>query len=325
MDREKLSDNRTKHVLVLHQGAIGDFILTLSVIQAVSEFLGGADVTVVASAPSARLAAGRSVIRQSFHPDQVGGHGLFQIDGPLDKRLLNLLGQADWVLSFLGGQDERTHARLKAHTRRQVISVNPRPTDETLRQRRHITRQWCDDIRQAGLDIPDPSPPVIRLDDHHRTGHMQETRSRCRIVIHPGSGGRHKCWPVENYFTLADSLRNAEVIWMLGPAEVERDQQLADAVHHRSADNSEPVVIEADLLQAAKMIVSADLYIGNDSGMTHLAAALGVPTIAIFTTTDPAVWAPHGEHIQVMDNRSAGGSLTMERVSQVVREFAYGS
>lgn len=325
MDREKLSDNRTKHVLVLHQGAIGDFILTLSVIQAVSEFLGGADVTVVASAPSAKLAAGRSVIRQYFHPDQVGGHGLFQSDGPLDKRLLNLLGQAEMVLSFLGGNAERTHARLKAHTRGQVISVDPRPTDETLRQRRHITRQWCDDIRQAGLDIPDSSPPVIRLDDHCRTGHIQEARSRCRIVIHPGSGGRSKCWPLEHFLMLADSLQNAEMSWMLGPAEVERDKQLTDAIRRRSADSGETLVIEAELLRAAKVIATADLCIGNDSGMTHLAAALGVSTIAIFTTTDPAVWAPRGEHIQIMDNRSAGGSLTIERVLQVVREVAYGS
>ncbi len=326
MDREKLNDNRPERVLVLHQGAIGDFILTLSVIQAVSEYMGGANVTAVASAPSARLAAGRSVIRRSFHPDQVGAHCLFQADGPLDNRLLNLLGEADLVLSFLGGHDERTHERLKANTSRPVISVDPRPTDETLRQRRHITRQWRDAIRQVGLDIPDPSPPVIRLDDkHHGIGHKRGTPSRCRIVIHPGSGGWSKCWPLEHFLMLADSLQNAEVSWMLGPAEVERDQQLVEVIHRRVADTGEPVVIETDLLRAAESLGTTNLYIGNDSGMSHLTAALGVPTIVLFIATDPAVWAPRGEHVHVVETLSTRQTLSPQQVSRVVREIAHGS
>ncbi|NLX15057.1 MAG: glycosyltransferase family 9 protein [Phycisphaerales bacterium] len=315
-----MNDNRSQRVLVLHQGAIGDFILTLSAVQAVSELLGGADVTVVATAPSARLAAGRSVVRRCLHPDQVGGHTLFQTDGPLDRRLLDLLGQADLVLSFLGGHDEAAHGRLKSYSSGQVVSVDPRPTHETITQRRHITRQWCDAIREEGLDIPDPTPPVIRLDIHR-----PEKQAQPRILIHPGSGGRSKCWPLEYFLALADSIQDAQVSWMLGPVEAERDGQMVDAIRRRSAETGEGLVIEADLFRATEDISTTCLYIGNDSGMTHLAAALGVPTIAIFTATDPAVWAPRGGHVRVIENQTTQEPLTPQKVIQAIREVDHGS
>lgn len=102
------------------------------------------------------------------------------------------------------------------------------------------------------------------------------------IVIHPFSGSARKNWPLEKYREVATQLP-LPVEWCAGPEE-----PLEGAVR---IDN---------LGELARWLAGARLYIGNDSGITHLAAAVGTPVIAVFISTDPAVWAPRGPHVQVM-------------------------
>ncbi|MDQ2843728.1 MAG: glycosyltransferase family 9 protein [Acidobacteriota bacterium] len=105
---------------------------------------------------------------------------------------------------------------------------------------------------------------------------------RDAIVIHPFSGSKQKNWPLATYRELASAL-NRPVEWTAGPEE-----DLAGA--HRFED----------LAQLARWLSGARLYIGNDSGITHLAAAVGIPTIALFGPTDPIRWAPRGDNVTVI-------------------------
>jgi hypothetical protein len=107
-------------------------------------------------------------------------------------------------------------------------------------------------------------------------------------VVHPFSGSPRKNWPLEQFQRLASKLR-IPVRWCAG----EEDPPLAGAVHI------------ADLWELAKFLAGAALYIGNDSGITHLAAAVGTPTLAIFVASDPKVWAPRGDHVRVARSFSA--------------------
>ena len=102
------------------------------------------------------------------------------------------------------------------------------------------------------------------------------------IVVQPFSGSAKKNWPLERYRELAMRLPHA-VEWTAGPEE-----DLANAVRFE------------DLGSLAQWISGGRLYIGNDSGITHLAAAVGVPTVALFGPTDPQVWAPRGENVVVL-------------------------
>jgi heptosyltransferase-3 len=108
-----------------------------------------------------------------------------------------------------------------------------------------------------------------------------EWRNEGYAVIHPFSGSPRKNWPLENYRRLVATLA-MPVHWIAGPEE-----PLPEA---RRFDN---------LWNLAQFLAGASRYIGNDSGITHLAAACGVPTTAIFLTTDPAIWAPRGPHVTV--------------------------
>jgi len=104
-------------------------------------------------------------------------------------------------------------------------------------------------------------------------------------VIHPFSGSRAKDWPLEKYRALAGKLgRVMPVRWCSG----EEDPPLDGAVR-----------ID-DLYELACWLAGARLYIGNDSGITHLAAAAGAPALALFGPTDPAIWAPRGPNVRVV-------------------------
>ncbi len=107
-------------------------------------------------------------------------------------------------------------------------------------------------------------------------------------VIHPFSGSPRKNWPLEKFQSVARNLeRLMPVHWCSGP----EDPQLPLV-----ADRAVQI---ADLYELACWLACARLYIGNDSGITHLAAAVGTPVLALFGPTDPDVWAPRGPHVRV--------------------------
>lgn len=101
-------------------------------------------------------------------------------------------------------------------------------------------------------------------------------------AIHPFSGGAHKNWPLERFRELANHL-SGPLRWFVGG-----EQSLAGAEH-----------IE-DLFELASILARSRVTVGNDSGITHLAAAAGAPVVALFGPTDPALWAPRGERVVVV-------------------------
>lgn len=117
---------------------------------------------------------------------------------------------------------------------------------------------------------------------------VESVKSRGTVVLHPFSGSARKNWPLQGYRELA-KLLPGPVEWLAGPEE-----QLADAVR-----------IE-DLGELARWLTGARAYVGNDSGITHLAAAVGVPTVAIFGPTEPTVWSPRGENVKMVRLSAAG-------------------
>ena len=111
------------------------------------------------------------------------------------------------------------------------------------------------------------------------------------VVIHPFASGAAKRWPLPNFRAVAEAV-GAPVKWSAGPEETLEEATRFD-----------------DLYQLACWLATARAYIGNDSGIAHLAAAVGTPVVAIFLATDPRIWAPRGSHVTVLEH---------PRVEQVV-------
>jgi hypothetical protein len=107
-------------------------------------------------------------------------------------------------------------------------------------------------------------------------------------VIHPFSGSARKNWPLERFREVAARLA-IPLRWCAGPEEA-----IENAVRF------------GNLYELACWLATARVYIGNDSGITHLAAAVGTPVVAIFGPTDPAVWSPRGERVSVVTDARLG-------------------
>lgn len=132
-----------------------------------------------------------------------------------------------------------------------------------------------DDFRAAVAHLPFrfhpalPPPPGI-------PGISVPSVPRTRIVVHPLSGSSSKNWPLTRFEELA---ARTGADWAVGR-------------------NGSPHI--EDLYELGCWLASARVYVGNDSGITHLAAAVGTPVVALFGPTGPAVWSPRGERVAVI-------------------------
>lgn len=127
-------------------------------------------------------------------------------------------------------------------------------------------------------------------------------------VIHPFSGSANKNWSLERYRELARLIeQHMPVEWCAGPTETLTGAARFD-----------------DLYELACWLARAGIYIGNDSGVTHLAAAAGTPVVVLFGPTDPRIWAPRGPRVRVVATTAPGWSMehiTLEEVAAAVHEL----
>ena len=116
-------------------------------------------------------------------------------------------------------------------------------------------------------------------------------------VIHPGSGSPHKCVAPEVLAAAIDAMQGSGMtpVVLEGPADREPVERLL-----RSCSDSAILLTGLDLLTVAGILAQADLYVGQDSGITHLAGLMGVRMVALFGPTDPARWAPRGANVSVI-------------------------
>ncbi len=151
--------------------------------------------------------------------------------------------------------------------------------------------------------LPDDAQALFAED-----GHID---GRLLVAVHPGSGGKKKCWPLEKYFELVARIaRDSRSIFLFfsGPAE---EQALKKQIDRFSRSRNDVThIADGGLLTAASLLSRCGLYIGNDSGFSHLAAATGCCVLALFGPTNPAVWKPLG-NVEIV---SAGFPAPIDRI-----------
>jgi ADP-heptose:LPS heptosyltransferase len=122
------------------------------------------------------------------------------------------------------------------------------------------------------------------------------------VAIHPGSGSTEKCWPTARFAEVIKRLWECSypVLLLSGPADVEVVNDLLQHLSLPPTPEMFKIIAGAPLLEVAQHLQQSRCYLGNDSGITQLAAMLGVPTVAIFGPTDPAIWRPVGPFVKVI-------------------------
>ena len=178
----------------------------------------------------------------------------------------------------------------------------------------HITDFYAQQfIAQSGLSL---EPQTVQKDkslikatkaDINRGKELLEEMdidfSAKLAVIQPGSGGLNKCCHLDNFLAVAEALavKDINVIFLLGPAELERFSDTAVKQITKTAK----CLTDPSLADVLGLLSCADSFLGNDSGITHLAAAMGVKTVAVFGPTNPDIYSPIGPAVTVITSSDA--------------------
>lgn len=245
--------------LAIRPGAIGDFILSLPAL----ECLGADDLEIWTASPNVplvRFARARSISST--------GLDLLGVTDP-PARLLRELRGFDSIVSWYGAN----RPDFREVVRRLDLPFTFFPALPPEGAGMHAADFYLEQAGSIG-ECSSDGIPRIACDAAHENF----------AAIHPFSGSAKKNWPLEKFRWLARKLeRTMPVRWCAGAD----DPPLEGAVR---IDN---------LYELACWLARARLYIGNDSGITHLAAAAGTPVLALFGPTDPEVWAPRGKLVRV--------------------------
>jgi ADP-heptose:LPS heptosyltransferase len=265
-------------LLVARAGALGDVILLRPALHALRH--AGHEVVLLAPASSARVLQ-----------DEVDAWRDWE--GPELRALLagseDALGPFDGALLVSRSQDL---ALAVARCADQVRRVDAVPDDM------HAARHYVDAV-EGWADFVGVPPP-LRLDGPTpaEADALLDALPVGFLSVHPGSGSSAKNWALfpELVFAMAPS----RFLLVEGPADATAAaplRELPGAVHAR----------DLDLRTLAAVLRQAGVHVGNDSGISHLAAACGTPTVAVFGPTDPHLWAPIGPRVRVV--RVSSGEL----------------
>ncbi|NIA21456.1 MAG: hypothetical protein GWP05_05695 [Anaerolineaceae bacterium] len=272
-----------RSVTVIHSGGIGDFLQVLPTLEAIRGKWPEAEATIVGHRQRGELARLGGLAEGVVELETCGCHHLF-VGGASCDSVCDSLRDAELILNFL--PQETFSENLERLTSARVLSLRsfPAPGDGAI-----PAAQFVYDQVASELDLP-PARAVPRL-----TLPNGPRETEAAAMIHPGSGSQSKNWPLNRFRRLADRLigRGLQVTWIVGPAETE-SSEFADL-----APEENRAVCPA-LTDLATMLSAARLYVGNDSGITHLAAAVGAPTVALFGPSNAAVWAPRGANVRTI-------------------------
>ena len=298
----------------MRTGAIGDFVLTLPALRALRATFPAHQILLATRADVLPLVH-NMLADDVLAADDRRIAALFQRETQTPSALTPLFSDLDVAVLWLPAPRS---AIVADHLRRlnasHIVSADPLPTH------RHAADHLLDTLALLGISSarfdarPRLDPPLVSPDVAARTRLGSSLAPDTRLVaIHVGSGSAAKRWPLDNFLAVAARIAavpKTHVLLVSGPAENVKGLRLpANSTY----------LPDVRLIDLAALLSTCALYLGNDSGITHIAAALGVPTVALFGPTDPAIWGPRGHHVTILRSETSRmDGLGLEQVWSAV-------
>lgn len=292
--------NIVRKVVILHQGALGDFLLALPVFDAIHRYDPSLKLNFWSKPEHVALISTKCYVGEvrSCHGSEL--IPFFGENSWKQAPLPPFFGDVSALFIFGQNSSRLLAERLTVRMRCPVHWIQSFPDPGHFQP---VSQFLSDQFRQIGfpppenllpqLDPPEEETLAVRiwLDQHNEQGEKP-------VVVHPGSGGLRKVWPLTRWWAVLRLLREEHrvpVILTLGPA----DEYLRDLALAASALGV--TVLEGiSLTRLSAVLAASRWYMGSDSGVTHLAAAVQTPTIAVFGPTSPEIWAPQGPHVHIV-------------------------
>ncbi len=343
-----------RRVLVIFPGALGDLMCLMPALSAISRRHPGASVELMARFELARLVAGRSVVARAHSIDAREVGKLFSEQSSGDAR--RFFGEFDRIYSFFASDDARFRERLAAATDAEVSFHSFRPTGEG-----HVSEAYLRAVGEDASPIDarleatadDLAAARVLLESKCGVSNL--------VVIFPGSGSPAKNWLADKFAALASMLASESGILRSADSALNdtrrsalndsRSTALNDTRRPRAgppaplaetSDDTRPLVIlgpaeaaiepifreagvpvlkDLELATVAAIASIASAFVANDSGVAHLAAAVGASGVVIFGPTDPVRWRPQGAGQIDILRREPIDSIEVREVAGAISKF----
>jgi heptosyltransferase III len=327
-------------ILVIRPGAIGDVLLTFPALKALREHYTNAHIMLVSNAQVLPLALASGVAEEASDYQDTRWSELFSTTGIHTATLASPLDRTDLAICWIHDADSIVERNLRAAGAKRLIIAPGRPPEDTDI---HIV-----DYLAQTIGLPPVGPRLWMLNIqsgyvHHRgsladksamgainRGSQRADKSAMGtinrplryVAIHPGSGGAQKCWPASHFAVVIERLwqQNRSVLLLEGPADTEQVCNLLNLVPSPPVPEMLKMLTNAPLLEVARQLQQCRCYLGNDSGITHLAAMLGIPTVAIFGPSNPAVWRPLGPSVKVIQEQALA-DVCVDAVMEAIEQY----
>lgn len=270
-----MSPPANNKILVIRGGAIGDFILTLPVLAALRAQFPETRLELLGYPHIAQLARSGNLVDAVHSIDARPLAGFFARRGQLNSNLADFFSSFPIIISYLYDPDGIFQENIARVSKAQFIAGPHRPDE---RAGIHATETFLRPLTRLAIFDADPVPRLKAA----------SAKPEPVLALHPGSGSEKKNWPEPKWRELIQQLAGSRILLVGGEAEEGRLERLAEIARCELA-RSLPL---ADL--ATRLSACAG-FVGHDSGISHLAAALGVPSIVLWGDTNEAVWKPLGD------------------------------
>jgi ADP-heptose:LPS heptosyltransferase len=328
--------DKIQSILVIHQGALGDFILALPTLETLRDTFPKAKLVIMGFPRILELVDQRFYADEILSIDQRGMASFFFRGAPLDGPLSQFFSTFNLLVVFGKDGEGALIGNLKQVCQGHILHINPFPQwTERIHSIDHLLRE----LTRYGFS-PSEKNPRLFLSEQDKDwgksfcrvkGLTDEEKSKT-IAIHPGSGSKKKVWSLERFLELIHYFQkrfNSRILIVLGPAEGQEVQKAFGGMEWELGPTAPLLIKGLSLLQLASVIEGCHLFIGNDSGITHMAAALGLPTIAIFGPSDHKIWSPRGEKVFVVRKEMNCSPCSQEKFvrcknSECLREIQIG-
>ena len=321
-----MNSHRAK-ILVIRGGAIGDFILTLPALAALRRQFPQAHLEVLGYPHIIQLALAGGLVDRASSIEARALASFFARNGELPPDLVDYFSEFDLILSYLYDPDDIFKTNVGRCSPAQFIAGPHRAQEQS---QVHAAKVYLKPLERLAIFDADPIPKLqVRAEPKpamaSALGFGQDSTPGPRqvplgLALHPGSGSERKNWPEQHWAGLVQSLVNQtpfNLVLVGGEAEGERLQRLSAALPPARTR----VVQSLPLAELARLLSACGGFIGHDSGISHLAAALGLPALILWGETAEAVWRPPAEQVTVLRHPAGLERLPVARVFEQVRRI----
>ena len=286
-------------ILLLRGGALGDFLVTLPALGLLRAKWPGARIELAGNAPAGELGVLGGCLDAVHSQHEARWAALFG-GGALPGDFAGWLAEFDLVVSYWPDPDGRLTRHFPLRPGQRFLSASAQPGLAPA------ARHFCAPLRELGL-VADDFQSRLRLPPSPDLGLGTCDLGRA-TAIHPGSGSPRKDWPLDRWAALCAQLP--------GPLLIVGGE--ADSAGVAALARFGRTALDRPLSELAVALSRCRLFLGHDSGVSHLAAAVGTPCVLLFGPTDPAMWAPPGGHVRVIRRGNPLGAISVDAVLAAV-------